>query len=483
MTSHTSDERPRFLAEADCVEIAHRLARFANGGGYTVAQIVSTWTGNVRWARNGITTSGETRDNLIVVTRNIRGAEGRVWINDTTDAALVAASRQAEALALRQREQSESDLVAKLPLEPMESPQVFSETTYQMDAEHRAETAVTLAQRASAAGMLSAGDITIMARSLATIDSLGRKRYFPYTQAHCSVTVRDPQGTASGWAGRDHYDWAKIDGERIAALALDKCIRSQHVVRLEPGRYTTILEPQAVGDLVGCLFDVEGRAMELSANLWGINGGLGPFNKIPPANSYTHLGERVVDARVTISADPMDPDLSFPPFGLEPNIVGDPLAVPVYHRVTWIDKGILTNLAYGRAYAIGTGRTLGCPNSGAFRMSGGNTSIEEMIATTTRGILVTRFDTPELLDLQSQLYRGYTRDGTWLIEHGKISKPIKNLAFTESPLFALNNIEQIGVPQRVFHAGTPFPWTVPQPRIVPPLKVRDFSFTALTEAI
>jgi predicted Zn-dependent protease len=115
--------------------------------------------------------------------------------------------------------------------------------------------------------------------------------------------------------------------------------------------------------------------------------------------------------------------------------------------------------------------------------SGGTTQIDDMIATTKRGILVTRFDEILLINFTSQLYRGYTRDGLWLIENGRITKPIKNLVFTESPLFALNNVEQLGVPQRVFHAGVPFPWAVPQPRIVPPMKVRDFSFTALTDAV
>jgi predicted Zn-dependent protease len=440
----------------------------------------------VRWVRNQISTAGEVRDNIIIVTRNIRGASGRVWINDATDAALVAAARQAEALALRQPESPESELVTKLPLEPLEAPQVFSNATYQLDAEHRAETAVALFQRVSATGMLSAGTITVLARSLAILDSFDRVRYFPYTQAQYSVTVRDPQGTASGWAGLDHYDWTKINGEQLTTVALDKCLQSRNPVAIEPGRYTTILEPQAVGDLVGCLLDVEGRAMELSANLSGLNGIVGPFNKVPGLDPYVRFGERVIDERVTISADPRDPELGFPPFSLDVNGgVDDLFSTLVYHPVIWIEKGVLTNLAYDRMFAIATRRTLGQPNSGAFRMSvtGPTTSIDEMVATTKRGILVTRLDSPILLDFKSQLYRGYTRDGVWLIENGKVSKPIKNLAFTESPIFALNNIEQLGVPQRVYHAGAPFPWAVPQPRVVPPLKVRDFSFTALTDAI
>ena len=86
-------------------------------------------------------------------------------------------------------------------------------------------------------------------------------------------------------------------------------------------------------------------------------------------------------------------------------------------------------------------------------MSGGNTSIDEMISTTKRGLIVTRFDNILPMDRRSQVYRGLTRDGLWLIENGKISKPVKNMVFTESLLFALNNVEQLGPPQRTFDSG------------------------------
>jgi predicted Zn-dependent protease len=108
-------------------------------------------------------------------------------------------------------------------------------------------------------------------------------------------------------------------------------------------------------------------------------------------------------------------------------------------------------------------------------MSGGTTTIDEMIQTTKRGIMVTRLSNIRLVDPNSLLYTGYTRDGLWLVENGKISKPIKNFRFTESPMFVFNQVEQLGPPVRVFHPGAPV--------IVPPVKVRDFSFTALADAI
>lgn len=115
------------------------------------------------------------------------------------------------------------------------------------------------------------------------------------------------------------------------------------------------------------------------------------------------------------------------------------------------------------------------PSSRAFRMSGGSDTVEDMIANTKRGLLVTRFSNIEILDRKSVLCTGYTRDGLWLVEDGKISKAVKNFRITESPLFVLNSIEMMGVPTRCFSPDAPV--------VCPPLRVRDFSFTSLTDAV
>lgn len=486
MTPLPPTTRPRFLSEADCHDIAQRLARAAQGGGYTTATIVSTWRGNVRWARNQISTAGEDRNDHVVVNRNLRGAVSPfLEINRISDAALTAAARRAERLARLQPEESGFDFVLHVQPEPITAPPLFSEATYQLDAGRRAEAARALVQSATDAGMLSAGYIEVSAHSMAYITSWGYARYFQYTWAQYSVTVRDPTGVGSGWAGVDWPDWSRIDGPKLSAIAVDKCITSRNPVAIEPGRYTTILEAQAVCDLVEQL---TGSGL---MDRWNGQNGANedasryPFNRTPgamsPSTGVSQLGETVMDKRITISADPMDPDLGFPPF--------EPLSsvTRVYHPAIWIKDGVLVNLAYSHDYALRElGRSTGLPNSGAFRMSGGATTVEEMIATTRRGLLVTRFANVDLTDQKSLLCRGYTRDGLWLIENGKISKPVKNMAFTESVLFALNNVEQLGPPQRVFHppgAGA-YAWmSIPQPVIVPPLKVRDFSFTALCDAI
>ena len=236
-----------------------RLGRFSTGGGYTFVEITSIWTGNVRWARNQISTSGDVRDNEISVHRNIKGADGSVDINDVTDAALVAAARRAERILAQDKEKPNSDLINRLPLEPYTTQHLFSESTYQLDADKRSWSAIELAERAASAGMLSAGYIEVAAVGTAIIDTLGRAHYFSYTSAQYSVTVRDPKGTGSGWAGDSWYDWQKLDTAALTARALDKCLKSRNPVAIEPGRYTTIMEPQAVSDFVGRLFRDESR--------------------------------------------------------------------------------------------------------------------------------------------------------------------------------------------------------------------------------
>ena len=491
--------RPRFLSEADCHEIAHRVTRAARGGGETTVHIVSAWVGSVRWARNRITAVGEDRDAKIEIWRILQGAPGVVSCNATTDDALATAVRQAERVAQFSREEVEADLTTRpgSPFRPQDEPaaipNLFSAATYTLDAEHQAAAARQLMQSATAAGMLSAGYAEVSAVSFAYLTSWGYARYFQYTWAQCSMTVRDPTGVGSGWAGVDWPDWSRIDGDKLSAIALDKCVKSRNPVAVEPGRYTTILEPQAVCDFVGQMMFNDGIGRGGNETSGGT-----PFHKsgrqeppnIPPGTlGLSRLGEQVIDERLTISADPLDPELGFPPYDKLQSPLGGAYW-DIYHPATWIEQGVLKSLSYDRDYAAQLlGRNTGLPNSGAFRMSvsGATTSVEEMIATTKRGILVTRFDQVQGPQGSALVCRGYTRDGLWFIENGKLSKPISNMLFVESILFALNNVEQAGDPQRVFHplpGGTFFAfWANPQPVIVPPLKIKDFSFVALSDAI
>jgi len=183
------------------------------------------------------------------------------------------------------------------------------------------------------------------------------------------------------------------------------------------------------------------------------------------------IGMRVLDSRMSIISNPMDPRGGYLPFNVWS---GEP-----YYPTTWIDRGVLRTLAYPKDYALSRlGKNYPCLNPRSWHISGGPTSVDEMIAGTTRGLLVTRFFNVRVTDAPSATCTGYTRDGLWLIEHGKISKPVQNFRFTESPLFAFNNVEQLGPEVRVYSGETyDLAW------IAPTAKVLDFNFTQLSNAV
>jgi predicted Zn-dependent protease len=446
----------RFLSREECERLAQRAGAFATGGGETSIGIDTWWSGELRWGRNRVTLSSDRRTNDLRIARRIHGASASVRTNQIDDVSIRSAVLAAER-ALAYRPTSPEEIVEPPASFEYLSPVIWSDRTFDLTAAERVAAARAIIEPASAAGLLSAGYIEVRGAGRAVILPSAPPLYAPYTEAQCSLTVRDPKGMGSGWAGLSSYDWGRIDTAALAARALQKCLASRNPVAIEPGRYTVILEPQATHDLIRHI------VMSFDSRTFA-EGGAHPFAR---GQGFSKLGIKVVDERITIDHDPMHPDLGVVPFM--------PSGEPV-RPVTWIAHGVLMRLAYDREYALTRlHENLGYPNTVAYRMSGGETSIGEMIATTRRGLLVTRFSNIRIIDGASLLLTGVTRDGLWLVENGKISKPVKNLRFTESPLFVLNSVEQLGPPERVFSPGAP--------AIVPPLKVRDFSFTATIDAI
>jgi predicted Zn-dependent protease len=472
------DDAERILSRQQCEAIAERVFRFARGGGETRVRIRSWWQGELRWGRNRVTLASDRRDVSLAVSRGapFEGFRG-TSTNQFDDASVEAVVRAAERTRDRQDHPPPPEFLPAMPTLETATSAIWSDATYGLTAEARGEMARALVSSAEAKGMLSAGYAEVRGASYAEMSSVIRagkpamfeSPYVAWTQAQCSMTVRDPQGTGSGWAGLSSYDWSKINSSELAERALDKCVRSRNPVSLEPGRYTVILEPQAVADLIEILIASFSRGDAES--------GRGPFVLAQDdalGIIRTKLGLKVVDERITMSHDYADPALGVLPV---PGMATGP--------INWIDHGVLSALWYDRDYALAAlGDPYGIRGPTGYRMSGGSTTTDEMIQSTKRGLLVTRFSNISALDRTSLLCTGLTRDGLWLIENGKITKPVKNFRFTESPLFALNSLEQLGPPTRVFRpsalAGGSGELT---PAIVPALKVRDFSFTSLVDAV
>jgi predicted Zn-dependent protease len=180
-------------------------------------------------------------------------------------------------------------------------------------------------------------------------------------------------------------------------------------------------------------------------------------------------------------SDPSDPDGGYQPF------FGSGFASP---KMSWIEGGTLKNLAYSVGYAMARGKPY-AENPWSIRVTGGNTTIEQMIAQCQEGVYVNRFSSVDLVDMSTGMMTGVTRDGCFFVKNGKIDRPIKNFRFLESPFVFMNNVEAMGVPERAAFGYTPpavtyydpFSTWPRRPVIVPPMMVRDFNFSALSDAV
>jgi predicted Zn-dependent protease len=470
------DDRRPILSREECGGIFERIQSFARGGGETTALVRSWWTGGLRWGRNRVSLASDRRDNIVMIVRYNGDGYGLFAVtNQLDDESLEATVRASERATNQFSTRNRYDFQMPNPTFDYPTTTIASGATSGLSTEARAAVARAVVESVETQGLLASGYLEVRAQGAGFLNKQGAQLYTAPTQAQCSMTVRDAHGTGSGWAGLSSFDWGAIDTAALSARAIEKALASRNPVALEPGRYTVILEPQAVHDLVAPLLASLNREVERADGtgpfILGVDAALGKVR--------TKLGLKVMDERVTIEQNPLDPLLGVVPFDIEHD--ND---VPPFLPAKWIDRGVLTAMFDHRSWALET-RNENIPfrQSYSFRMSGGETTVEEMIASTKRGLLVSRFSNINSLDPGSILLTGLTRDGLWLIENGKISKAVKNFRFTESPLFVLNSLEQLGPAVPVFRPVKDAAALGVTPAIVPPLKARDFSFTSTIDAI
>jgi predicted Zn-dependent protease len=422
----------------------------------TRVTIVSSQGGNTRFADGSITTSGSAEDMSVTVTATLGRRRASATTNILDDASLKRTVDQAADLA--RLAPDDPELMPELGPQTYATIGAFVDRTANLDAETRS-TAVRRAIDAAnstgkAAGQIfTAGFLEYNASAFAIATSAGLFAYHRTTDAHFSVTARTPDGTGSGWASAGARDWHAFDAAAVGRIAAQKAVASRNPSTIEPGHYTAVLEPQAVNDLVPLL----GGAL----NARNADEGRSAFSK---AGGGTRIGESVADPRVTLYSDPADPALLGQPFDNE--------GLPV-KRIVWIEKGVLRNLAYTRFWAQKQGKQpTGAPQAGGLALTGGTKTTEQLIAGCERGILVTHFFYIRSLEPRTVLQTGLTRDGTFLIEKGKITKSLKNFRWNESPLLMLNRLEDIGRSEPT-DAG----------RLMPALRIREFDFTSLSDAV
>lgn len=462
MRAQTSPVRAdEVLVSRDAAKaIADRVLSYSTADD-TRVNMTSEWSGNTRFANEQITTSGSIIDTTVRVTATV----GKRRASATTNALDEASLRRAVDLAgrLARLSPENPELMPELGPQTYSPVNAFIEGTAALTPEARASAVkrtidAGLARGKTIGNLFVAGFLSARAGATAVATNKGLFAYHRSTDADLSTTVRTPDGTGSGWARIGTRDWSAVDADDVGRTAADKAVISRNPQAIDPGEYTVVLEPQAVTDLVPLL------AWFLDAR--NADEGRSAFSK---KDGGTRIGEKIADERVTLYSDPADPDLLGRPFDEE--------GLPVGRRV-WIENGVLKNLAYTRFWAQKQGvaptGAMEADNDllGGLKLSGGAKSTDDLIAGCERGVLVTHFFYIRSLDPRTLLFTGLTRDGTFLIEKGRVTRPLKNFRWNESPLLMLNRLEDIGRPEPTV-SGV----------MMPALRVKNFNFTSLSEAV
>jgi predicted Zn-dependent protease len=419
-----------------------------------IASLTGSTNGNIRFALNNVSTSGIVNDTQLGVQVAFGKRVGTATINEFDDAALERVVRRAEDLARLAPENPEfMPAIGKQTYKPTRT---YSAATAGITPEYRAKVAADSIGPCKADGLVAAGFLEDSESFQAFANSNGNFGYQTSTGLDYTCTVRTADGSGSGWVGRNLTDASSFDAGRDIRTAMRKAKTSADAKALEPGKYTVILEPHAAAGLISfMMFFFDARQADEGRSFLSKKGG---GNK---------LGEQVYDPRVSLWADPADTDVPVMPWDGE----GLPRK-----RIAIIDKGKIAALRYSRYWAKEQGKEADA-TPGNLIMSGGDKSTADLVRGTEKGILVTRTWYIRMVDPQTVLLTGLTRDGTFYIENGEIKYPLKNFRFNESPVIMLNNIDELGKPVRVSGDESPFAM------MIPPMRLRDFTFTSLSDAV
>ncbi|MFY2763207.1 TldD/PmbA family protein [Arenimonas sp. MALMAid1274] len=418
------------------------------------ATLTGSIEGNIRFALNNVSTSGIVSDAQLIVQTAFGKKEGIATINEFDDAALERVVRRAEDLARLAPENPEyMPIIDKQTYRP--SP-TFIQSTADITPEQRAQVAAASIGPCKDSKLIAAGFLQDDQSFFAFANSKGNFGYQKATNVDFTCTVRTEDGRGSGWVARNVADISQFKADESIQVAIQKARDSAEAKALEPGKYTVILEPAAAAGLISfMMFFFDARQADEGRSFLSKKGG------------GTKMGEQVYDPRVNITADPWNADAPVMPWDGE----GLPREK---HDI--IRDGKVQYLQYSRYWAKEKGkRAMGQP--GNILMAGGSKSTAELVKGTQKGILVTRTWYIRMVDPQTVLLTGLTRDGTFYIENGEIKHPVKNFRFNESPVIMLNNIEELGKPVRLSGDESPFVM------MIPPMKLRDFTFSSLSDAV
>uniref|UniRef100_A0A7C6AHP6 TldD/PmbA family protein n=1 Tax=candidate division WOR-3 bacterium TaxID=2052148 RepID=A0A7C6AHP6_UNCW3 len=341
----------------------------------------------------------------------------------------------------------------------------FEPKTARMSAVERADAVKEIIEVAKKNNLTCYGSVSNGFSTVAIGNSNGTFAYRQSSDIFCNIVMATDNSTGYVQAGAKNLK--ELNFTRMAKIAAEKALRSKDPVEIPPGQYSTIFEPLAVSDIIGYLayYSFNGKTYEEGRSFLS-----------------DKLGKKVVDERITIIDDPFYKKGFVTPFDFE--------GVPK-KKIVLIENGVAKNVVYDSMTATmakkkSTGHALMYPNPFGpiplhIVMRGGDSKIDEMIKNTKKGVLITRLHYTNVIDPYKLVFTGMTRDGTFLIEDGVITKGIKNLRFTENIFEALNRVEAIGSKTEMVAEEPGYGGRNPHSMVVPAMKIRDFTFTSATE--
>jgi len=410
-----------------------------------------------RFANNGMTQNQAPTAAGVSVRVMVDGRQARLS-SDQTGAAAVRKLVDNAVTAAKLLDKDANMLPLPKPHQaaPVRAPSRYHAKTARMTAADRASAIASIIAVAKSRGLSAAGVYTSGAWAHAIGNSEGLFAYHRETEAECSITMSAADST--GWAKENSPNARDIDPEAMAERAAEKALGSANPVEVEAGRYTVILEPSAVLDLIFALwYDFTGTSHEDKLSCL-----------------VDRVGKQVFGANVSIFDDARHRLQAGSPFD------GEGLS---RRTITLVENGVVKSLIYGRRSAKAlcvepTGHGVSEPSPmGEYPVNivvaGDSASLADMIASTERGLLLTRVWYIREVDPTTKIVTGMTRDGTFLVENGQVKQGVRNLRFNVSLIELFNNVLALGQPVRA--AGEES-----FPAVVPAMKVADFNFTSTT---
>ena len=443
------------LGKARFETLADRVLN-ASTADQTEVVVIGTDSALTRFANSGIHQNVAERNIEVRVRAIVGKRSGVATTNDLSEAALAQVLERAVQAAQRQPEDPElPDLPGPLPGEPVQS---FSQATADCSPEQRARMVGPICALALENGLKASGACSAETTEIGIANSRGVRRHELRSSSSLLTVILDDAG--SGYAERTARDVDSIDAEALGREAVDKAVRSRGAERLEPGEYPVVLEEYAVGEMLMYLAYMGFGALALQEGTSFLRG---------------KLGQQIVDPRISVWDD------AATSLGLPASF--DYEGVPT-QRVSLIANGIGAGVVYDTRTAVregkqSTGHGLPAPSTfGPFTshltMDAGETPRSDLAKGIERGLWVTRFNYVNVVKSDRAVLTGLTKDGTFLIENGEVTRPVKNLRFTDGVLDAWSGLLALGAERRLMEG-----WGGAV--LAPAMRLERFRFTGVSD--